>query len=270
MKCVLYGPVSGDIPSFVGVVFSLFFLLSKVMKFFPKKKSNQRHNFRHHQGNSWVKREHARRWVFGGVQRSNGFFFQNCWWIAHPEKLRNVPWKIVLGKRWFFLSSFFKGTFVHVLGGVRSPLLLRWWFQGLHTDGWICFMFTYGNLGNDDDDDDDDDDDLIERQPARRGFSYTFGFLGEGFVTVKPQPLDVEKTAKWNKTRDNKLYTWNVKKPVNNAINYQPHLVSQISSISSMAEICRPSCRTQRIGYLDGNYTPTTTPVWWEDHPGEK
>ncbi len=53
-----------------------------------------------HQGSSWVRREHARRWVFGGVERSNSFFSKRVV-DNSPRKLTNVPWKIVLGKRSF-------------------------------------------------------------------------------------------------------------------------------------------------------------------------
>lgn len=82
-----------------------------------QKSSNQRHNATPRQ----LLGEKRTREEVSFLEGSNGFF-QNCWWIAHPEKLANVPRKIMIGKSWFFLF-FYLAPFLRghsfVFGGCK-------------------------------------------------------------------------------------------------------------------------------------------------------
>ena len=82
-----------------------------------QKSSNQRHNATPRQ----LLGEKRTREEVGFLEGSKGFF-QTCWWIAHPEKLTNVPRKIMIGKGWFFLF-FYLAPFLRghsfVFGGCK-------------------------------------------------------------------------------------------------------------------------------------------------------
>lgn len=148
MKCVFYGPVSGDIPSFVGVVFS------KVMKFFPPKKSNQRHNFstppRQLLGEKRTREEVS----FRRGPTVERFFFSKLLVDSSPRKTQECPLKNSAWKTMIFPFKLFWGDFCSCFGGCKITFTPPLVISGVAYRWVNMFHVHLRNLGNDDDDDD--------------------------------------------------------------------------------------------------------------------